>query len=234
MKKILLLFIVAYIANINGAESGKTEIMNQGFEQKELFEQLSPNGYTSFPKEPGGQWGFFKNDKVVVITEEQAASGSRSLKYTAQKKTPYYGMGIFPVPVAGGLELELWINREAGFNYVIGLVSRKDGKSSRFANVGTFDKNHQFAFLDTDGKWKRSGIKCPAEEWVRLLIHYKRAENTCSYYVFLDDRKEEIGTCKYKEPVGDIVFFELRPNNAEPGSSIYLDNVRAFETEMKK
>lgn len=234
MKKKWLFLAVAGILNINAGESGKLEIMNQGFEQKEMFEQISRNGYTLARQAPGCQWAFFKDDKVITITEEQAATGKYSLKYVAQKKTPYYGVGLFQNPVKGGLEVELWINRDADFNYIIGLVSRKDGKSSRVASVGTFDNSHQFTFMDSNGKWKRSGIKCPAAEWVRLLISYNRAGNTCSYYVFLDDNKEEIGTCKFQEPVGDIICIELRPNAAAPGSSVYLDNVKAFETEMKK
>lgn len=233
MKNLNWLLAAGCFLPLLGGEPGKTEIMNQGFEQKESFEKLSPNGYTLSRKAPGGQWGFFKADKVMTVTEAQAASGSRSLAYTAQKKTPYYGVGIFPSPVKGSLELELWVYRERGFNGGIGLVSRKNGKAERLASVGTFDKSHQFAFLDSDGKWKRSGILCPAEEWVKLVLFYDRVRNGCSYSVILNDKREEIGWCQFKEPVGEILFFELRPNGAEPGSSLYLDDVKAYEIPVK-
>ncbi|MDR0932962.1 MAG: hypothetical protein LBM70_08100 [Victivallales bacterium] len=230
LKSILLgTFILISVLLCSAEETNKTPIIRQDFENADFFAAVSSVGYTR--RDPQvGQWGLFKDDKIVSISEEQAASGKYSLKYTAAEKSPYFAVGVFPEPINGHLELEFWVNRQEGFNFIVGLVTRKEGKNNRLLSCGTFDKNHQFAYLGNDLKWQRSGIKCPADEWVKLKFTLNHKENVCSYYVFLDDSLEKIGEVKFADSLGEVMFFELRPNASSPGSAVYLDDFTAFKT----
>lgn len=231
-KNMITLFASAAVCAVgNTAEPAAREIVNQDFESKEVFSAISPSGYTLSKGSPDGQWGRFHKDGLVCITEEQAASGSRSLQYTAPDgKVPYYAYCNFPAPLTGSFEMEMYVNHEEGARFIVGLVSRtSDNRNSRIINVGIFDNNYNWAFNDADGKWKRSGIKCPANEWFKLIIKYDRPGNTCDFSVIVDDEEEKIGTFKLPGEIVSCNFLEFRQNASQPGSKIFLDCVKIIE-----
>ncbi|MBR7127581.1 MAG: hypothetical protein IKD09_03235 [Lentisphaeria bacterium] len=200
--------------------------ISQDFENKEYFSKASPNGYTARTQN-AGLWSQFRNDGVLSISDEQAASGNYALKYTRlPAPANYFANWIFPATLTGSFVFEAYINQEPNARFVIGLVTDNNGKKERLYSFGSFDKNLNMAYLDfTANKWKRSGIKVPADEWVKVQLEYDAAAKTISYYVFIDDVKEKIGEVDAQN-MGPVHFIEFRHNASENGKALYIDDVK--------
>ena len=201
--------------------------ISQDFENKEYFSKVSPTGFTARNPQTG-LWSQFKNDGVLTISDEQAASGNYSLKHT-QLPAPsrYFANWIFPTPLSESFVFEAYINMEEGARSVIGLVTEYNGKKERRFSFGAFDpKANNMAYLDYKAnKWMRSGIKIANDEWVKVQLEYDAAAQTISYYVFIDDVKEKIGEVS-AENLGAVNCVEFRHNASENGKAVYIDDVK--------
>ncbi len=228
--KITKLFLVGAMLGATSLFAEETAqekvLMLQDFEDQAYFSQVSANGYTK-SSAMTGQWSVFKPEKIVSISDEQAASGDYSLKYKSVKPNPYFATCIIRQELTGSFDFECYMNREAAARYIIGFVTEKNGVKERKYSVGTFDNNANLAYLDVAAnKWKRSGIKVAADEWMQFVISYDDTAKTVSYYVYIDDVKEKIGEVSVGDSLGKLLYVEFRHNVSTPDSVFYIDDVK--------
>ena len=228
MKLFKLFTICAAVASsaLFAEEAVENVFISQDFENPAFFEKVSPSGYTARNAQTG-QWGLFKAEKVVSITNEQAASGEYCLKYIAKKPTPYFAFVVLPTPLSDSFEFEFYMNTPQKARFTVGLVTETNGKKERNLSFGSFDNNNNLAYLDFKaGKWKRSGIKFPFDEWVLCKMKYDKAAKNISYYVVLNDKEEKVGEINLDAPIEKVVFVEFRHNISPDGSVLYVDDVK--------
>lgn len=227
--KLLAVAAVTTSSALFAEETAQNIFVSQDFENTAFFQKASANGYTARDAK-AGQWAFFKPEKIVSISNEQAASGEYSLKYVSKRPNPYFPTLIFNTPLSGSFEFECYVNTPAKTKFVIGLVTEENGKKLRNFSFGSFDNTNNLAYLDfTIGKWKRSGIKFPVDEWVLCKMKYDNAAKKIAYFVNLNDKEEKIGEITLNTPIDKVLFIEFRHNMTPADNVLYVDDVRIIK-----
>lgn len=210
-------------------------LMKQDFENSAFFEKRTANGYTD--RDPiRGQWIGVNMVEQFKITDEQAAGGKQSLKFTYTGQEKFYPTGLLLEPYGGSVEAEVWCYREPEFRFAVAVAGPVGDKArADLGAVGVFDpKVNQFTYMNYEtGKWVRTGLKCPAEEWVKITIRIDQKQKQVRYFATVNDQVEALGTTALPENA-KARFIEFRRIPSTVGASGYFDDVTISKLSDQK
>lgn len=236
MKKVVLLLGLFLIVMVAFSQEAKTIVFQQGFENVEYFNKLSPSGYTSSQDPENGYWGVFKEDKAVCLSNDQAAMGSYSLKVSRMATSQTNALCMFSPALAlsGVNTIEVWTYRSSKSEfsmYFSGLdKNNESGKRVDVAMLNTGERGKFFVRNNSDNQALRTFVPMPADIWVLMSVEFNHNTNkiTCSYES--DGKKTIIGELDFigKSIEIDRIMFGAAPSPA--GSATYFDDIKIYHS----
>lgn len=236
MKKVVLLFVLFFVAFVVFSQKNKTIVFQQGFEDVEYFTKLSPAGYTSSQNPENGYWGVFKEDKAVCLSDDQAAVGSYSLKVTRMAASQTNAVCMFSPALAlsGVSTFEVWVYRpsKSEFSmYFSGLDKKHESNKRVYVSMlNTGEKGKFFIRLNVETQALRTHVPMPADIWVLMSVEFNRNTNTITYSYESDGKKTIIGELDFNETSIEIDRFMFGAALCPADSPTYFDDIKVLHS----
>lgn len=231
MKKVSLLSMIIFISLVAFSQGNKKVVFEQGFEDVQFFNSVSPSGLTV--KDPANVvWGIFKENKTVSISDEQAATGNQSLKVIRREQVQTNAVAMFGTPLSpkGVNAVETWVYRpsESEFSIVLSGLDQT-GNKIKVAYLNTAEKG-KFFIRNATATLVRTYMPCPSDSWMLLSVELNFDAKKILFSYQMDGKKVTVGELELVGEEVKLTGIEFGATPCPPGSAIYFDNVKVLSS----